>query len=187
MRKAFSVVMAIFIMTSLAGCDAVQRKFTRKKKYTKPVPRIYQMKKYDVKPSPELYSKHYAYWQSWMSELIQDLGGNHKKDVRCIEEAISQIHDMQNILVPEKAEALEKQIGRLEDIRDTIEKEELSQFNSSRILMDLERVDRTVKRDFDVNGIKNYVKESFDDLQPDQVASEAQTESKFGASLPRYE
>ncbi len=185
MKKVFALMMAIVLAISLVGCDALQRKFTRKKKYTKPVPRIYQMKKYDVKPSTELYSKHYAYWQSWMSELIQDLGDNHKKDVRCIEEAISQIHDMQNILVPEKADAIDKQIGRLEEIRDTIEKEELSQFNTSRILMDLERVDRTVKREFDVKRIKNYVKESFDEAPLAKDDKEAQAPSTFGASLPR--
>lgn len=187
MRKVIVILIAVSLATGLVGCDAVQRKFTRKKKYTKPVPRIYQVKKYDVKPSPELYSKHYAYWQSWMSDLLQDLGDNHKKDVRCIEEAIGQIHDMQNILVPEKAEALEKQIGRLEDIRDTIEKEELSQFNTSRILMDLERVDRTVKRDFDVKHIKGFVKESFDEAAQAKENAATESESKFGASLPRYQ
>ena len=115
MRKISVFVMVFFIAVTLAGCDSLQRKFTRKKKETKPVPRLYQLKKYDVKPSTELYSKHYAYWQSWMSELIQDLGGNHKKDVRCIDEALSQLSDMRNILVQEKADALTKHMRRIEE------------------------------------------------------------------------
>ena len=127
MRKICALAMAVILALTLTGCDALQRKFTRKKKYTKPVPRLYQLKKYDIKPSAALYSKHYAYWQSWMSELIQDLGGNRKKDIRCIEEALSQAHDMQNILVQEKADALGKHIHRLEEVRDIIVKERLSQ------------------------------------------------------------
>lgn len=163
MKKICALAMIVFIALTLAGCDALQRKFTRKKKYVKPVPRLYQLKKYDIKPSAALYSKHYAYWQSWMSELIQDLGGNRKKDIRCIEEALSQLHDMQNILVQEKADALEKHIHRLEEVRDTIIKEQLSQYNKSQIIMTLEREDRTIKREFCTAGIKGHIKESFDE------------------------
>jgi hypothetical protein len=122
MKKLSVFIMIFFIAAGLAGCDSLQRKFTRKKKYVKPIPRLYQLKKYDVKPSAALYSKHYAYWQSWMSELIQELGDNHKKDIRCIDEALSQLSDMRNILVQEKAEELYKHIRRIEEARDTIVK-----------------------------------------------------------------
>lgn len=184
MRKMPALAMIIVIALALAGCDSLQRKFTRKQKYVKPVPRLYQLKKYDIKPSAALYSKHYAYWQSWMSELLQDLGGNRKKDIRCVEEAISQLNDMRNILVQEKADALAKHIHRIEGVRDIIVKEELSQFNRSQILMTLEREDRTIRREFDVAGIKGYVKESFDGAAPvkDGVSPAAST---FSASIPR--
>jgi len=155
--------MIFLLAVTLTGCDALQRKFTRKKKETKPIPRLYQLKKYDVKPSAALYSKHYAYWQSWMSELIQDLGDNHKKDVRCIDEALSQLHDMRNILVQEKADALTKHIRRIEKSREIIIKEGLSQYNKNQVLMTLEREDRIVKSEFTVSRIKNDIKESFDE------------------------
>ncbi|MFH1189123.1 MAG: hypothetical protein V1682_00335 [Candidatus Omnitrophota bacterium] len=163
MRKIFIFVIVLFTAASLVGCDSLQRKFTRKKKETKPVPRLYQVKKYDVKPSVELYKKHYAYWQSWMSELIQDLGDNHKRDVRCVDEALSQLHDMRNILVREKADALTKHIRRIEDVRDTIVKEDLSQYNKSQVMMTLEREDRIVKSEFAVTKIKDHIRDSFDE------------------------
>ncbi|MBU0605879.1 MAG: hypothetical protein KKH77_06285 [Candidatus Omnitrophica bacterium] len=163
MRKISVFAMIFLLAVTLTGCDALQRKFTRKKKETKPIPRLYQLKKYDVKPSAALYSKHYAYWQSWMSELIQDLGDNHKKDVRCIDEALSQLHDMRNILVQEKADALTKHIRRIEKAREIIIKEGLSQYNKNQVLMTLEREDRIVKSEFTVSRIKNDIKESFDE------------------------
>ncbi len=163
MRKISVFVMVFFIAVALAGCDSLQRKFTRKKKDTKPIPRLYQLKKYDVKPSVELYKKHYAYWQSWMSELIQDLGDNHKKDVRCVNEALNQIHDMRNILVQEKADTLAKHIRRIEEVREIIVKEELSQFNKNQVMMTLEREDRIVKSEFSAARIKDCIRESFDE------------------------
>lgn len=163
MRKLSVFAMVFFLAVTLTGCDSLQRKFTRKKKETKPIPRLYQLKKYDVKPSAELYSKHYAYWQSWMSELIQDLGDNHKKDVRCIDEALSQLHDMRNILVQEKADALTKHIRRIEEAREIIIKEGLSQYNRNQIMLTLEREDRTVKSEFAVARIKDHIRESFDE------------------------
>ncbi|MCX5678478.1 MAG: hypothetical protein NTY76_05150 [Candidatus Omnitrophica bacterium] len=184
MRKMCALAMVFFIALTLTGCDSLQRKFTRKKKETKPIPRLYQLKKYDIKPSAALYSKHYAYWQSWMSELIQDLGGNRKKDIRCVEEALNQLHDMRNILVQEKADALTKHMHRLEGVRDTIVNEELSQYNRSQVLMTLEREDRTIKREFDVASIKKYIKESFDEM-PSVKDGASPAPSTFGASLPR--
>ena len=179
MKKIFAVMMIICVSVTLVGCDALQKKFTRKKKETKPIPKLYQIKKYDVKPSAALYSKHYAYWQSWMSELLQDLGQNRKKDTRCIDEALNQARSMQNILVKEKADELQKQINGLEEARDVIVREELSQFNRSQVLMTLDRADRTIKRDFSIKRIKGYIKESFDEAPPEKVSG-----ASFSASMP---
>jgi len=165
MKKWAMFLLIIAIAVSMTGCDALQRKFTRKtKKTTKP--RIYQLKKYDIKPSPDLYAKHFAYWQTWSSELLQRLGNNHKKDARCIEELLGQLHDMQNILVKEKADEFEKHIVAYERVRDTIMKEELTVNNSSRTRMTLEHEDRVIKNDFCVKKIRNFIKKSFDEDQP---------------------
>ena len=179
MKRMCAVIMIICVAVTLVGCDSLQKKFTRKKKETKPIPRLYQIKKYDIKPSVALYSKHYAYWQSWMSELLQDLGQNSKKDVRSVEEALNQARSMQSILVQEKADQLEKQIKEIEEAKDVIVREELSQFNKSQVLMTLERADRTIKRDFSAKKIKDYIRESFDDT-PAAKASGA----SFSASMP---
>ena len=161
MKRLLTLVLVITVAISLAGCDALQRKFTRKSKVVKK-PRIYQLKKYDVKPSPELYEKHFVYWETWSSEILQRLGDNHKKDVSCIEQLLGQLNDMQNILVSEKAGELEKHIRSYEQVRDTIVTEELSQYNKSWVRTTLDREDRYIKRDFAIDRIKNYIKKDWE-------------------------
>jgi len=170
MKKLIWLVAILFMVTSVAGCASVQRKFTRKKKEVKAMPRVIQEKKYDIKPSPELYSKHFAYWQSWSSELLQDIGQNHKKDVRCIEELMSQLDDMKDILVQEKADGLQKHINRYKEIRDTIVNQDMSTMVMNTTRMDLDREDRIIKNDFSVKRIRNYIKKSFDGESPAQPA-----------------
>ena len=162
MRKIFSVLIIFFLILNLTGCETVRKKFTRKKKPAPKVPRFYQVKKYVKRPSPELYHKHYAYWGSWQSELISVLGKNHKKDIRCIEEIVGQLIDMQNILVPEKGEELTPHINTLVKVKDIIDKENLSQANIDYIKSTLEREDRFIKREFCLSKVKKYIKKSFE-------------------------
>jgi len=163
MKKTIALILMFFILLNLAGCENVRRKFTRKKKEPVKMPHIYQIKKYEKKPSPELYKKHYSYWMSWQSELIKVVGVNHKKDVRCIEEIVSNLNDMQNILVPEKAAELKSHIDKLVKVKDIIDKEEPTQANRDVVVRTLEREDRFIKREFSYNKVKNYLRKSFED------------------------
>jgi hypothetical protein len=174
MKKALLVIVAVFVALNLISCDSVQRKFTRKKKTVK-APRIFQEKKYEKKPSPELYEKHFAYWSSWSSEILQDLGDNHKKDSMCIEQLIGQLNDMRNILVPEKGDELAKHIQRYGEARDVIVREELSQYNKNFVLTTLDREDRLINNDFCISKVKNYIKKSFEE-EPVQAAAAPSSE-----------
>lgn len=165
MKRLIAIITVCFLLFDIAGCASLQKKFTRKKKAGVKHPRIYQLKKYEKKPTPELYKKHYAYWMTWQSEIISDLGRSHKKDVRCMEEIVGQLKDMQGILVDEKAEELDRHINRLSGIRETILKEELSQYNRHSVLQTLESEDRAIKRDFCYKKIKDYLRKGFDDEQ----------------------
>jgi len=162
MKKWIALITVLVLLFNVTGCAGLQRKFTRKKKTVKK-PRIYQLKKYVKKPTPELYKKHYAYWMTWQSEIISDLGRSHKKDMRCMEELIGNLRDMQGMLVAEKADQLERHIIRLSGIRETIIKEDLSQYNKHSILQTLESEDRAIKREFCYPKVKDYLRKGFDD------------------------
>lgn len=186
MRKWIVLFVALAVAANLTACDSLQRKFTRKKKTVKK-PRIYQLNKYDIKPSPELYEKHFAYWRSWSSEIIQRLGDNHKKDARCIEEIIGQVNDMQNLLVDAKANELEKRAKAYERIRDTIVRDQLTDDNRNSVLMDLEREDRNIGRDFCVSKVKNYIKKEWDEGAAGEGAGTAPGAGAAGAEAVERE
>lgn len=162
MKRIVSIVIIALLALNISGCETMRKKFTRKKKTVK-APRIYQVKKYEKKPTPELYSKHYVFWSSWHSELIKVLGQNHKKDVQCIEQIISNLNDMANILIPEKGALLKTHIDKLEKVREMITKEDLGVGNKHYAIMTLEREERYIKREFSLSKMKDYLKKSFDD------------------------
>jgi len=161
-RKIAAAILVVFLSLNLAGCETVRKKFTRKKKPTVKMPRIYQVRKYNIKPTSELYQKHYAYWESWQSELIKVLGESHKKDVLCIEQIISNLNDMRNILVQEKADRLKPHIEKLARVKDVIVKEELTQFNRTYVMTTLEREERAIRREFILSKVKDNIRTEFE-------------------------
>ena len=163
MKRIISILIILAIAFNVAGCEPLKKKFTRKKKETIKMPKIHQVQKYEKKPSPELYQKHYAYWASWQSDMIRTLGESHKRDKMCIEQIVTNLQDMQNILIPEKGVELKKHIDRLIEVKDIISREALSQFNKQYVLTTLEREERFVKREFYYDKVKKYFKKSFDD------------------------
>lgn len=162
-KKQIVFLLAFFILANLAGCEPLRKKFTRKKKEPVKMPRVYQIKKYERKPTPELYKKHYAYWASWQSELTRVLGENHKKDSRCAEEIVGNLRDMQNMLVKAKADELNPRIEKIAKVKEMIFNEDMTSANKDYIKRTLEKEDRAIKRDFYYDKIKNYMKTTFDE------------------------
>jgi hypothetical protein len=163
-RRIFSILLIFAIIISLAGCsEEWRRKFIRKKKDVTKKPRIYQLKKYKKEPNEQLYSKHYNYCITWLSELAEDIGQNSKKDARCIEEALGQIKDMQNILIPEKARELDKHIARLKEVQDLIIRQDMDQANKDYVQRSIEREERFLRSEFYYHKIKNCMKDSFEE------------------------
>ena len=180
MKRWLYMLLMIILISSLVGCDALQKKFTRKNK-TVTKPHFYQLKKYTKKPSPELYKQHYAYWESWQEEMIQFIGDNHKKDERSIEEAIGHLKDMQNILIPSKAEEMQPHIEKMEGARAIIFRGELSFANKDYVRSIIEREDRAIKREFCYNKVKNFLRKSLDEEAPPQLSMAAGKEAQGGS------
>jgi hypothetical protein len=164
MRRWVTFFVILAFVVSLGGCsEEWRKKFIRKKKDVAKKPRIYQARKYKKEPTEQLYSKHYNYCISWLSELAQDLGDNSKKDARSIEEALGQIKNMQDILVPEKGRELDKHINRLKEVQAIILKQDLNQGNKDYVQRTVEREERFLRSEFYYNKIKKYMKGSFED------------------------
>jgi hypothetical protein len=166
MKRVILFITIAALCFNLVGCETVAKKFRRKKKEPVKRPRIYQVKKYPKKPVAELYKKRYAYWESWQSELIETLGKNQKKDVRCVNEIISNLTDMKGMLVPERAEAMEPHIERMRQIRQMVSDENMGIGSRDYLLMTLEREDRAISREFRYGKVKDCLMKDMDDEGP---------------------
>ena len=174
MRRLFIALTVLCLAVSLVGCDAVQRKFTRKKKAAPKIPRFYQVKKYPKKPAPELYKKHYSFWRTWQSELIENIGQNNKKARRSADEAVGQLKDLQGLLVPSKAEEMEPHIVSMEWVRDMIARGDITFATKDNVRRTAEREDRIIGRDFCYDKVRNYMIKVMEDEEPIPHLSMAQ-------------
>jgi hypothetical protein len=115
MKRILPVVLIIFAVAELSGCEAIQRKFTRKRKRTPIAPRFYQEGEVDTRPNLELYMMHYMYWKTWHEELVAKAGENSKRDRLATGSVLTHLEDMKKYLVEEKAAELE---GYIEQVRE---------------------------------------------------------------------
>jgi len=120
MKKAISIFLIVIAALELTGCEAMQRKFTRKKKRTPIRPRFYQEGAAETRPHLELYMMHYTYWKTWAEELVAKAGTNNKRDLLASREALGHLRDMRKYLSEEKAKELDIYIENTRNITDQI-------------------------------------------------------------------
>ena len=93
--KIIGIILVTVFAVNTVGCDAVMKKFTRKKKAKQVRPMFYKEAEGEPeRPPVELYSMHYVYWKTWMDDLIANAGKNTKRDKRAAAEAIGNLMDM---------------------------------------------------------------------------------------------
>lgn len=154
-------VLTAFVF-SAAGCAQLKDKFVRKRKEEEPESRFYAVRKYDVHPSMELYTKRYIFWKSWHRELLAVLtDDNQKKTVMAAEQATSNLMDMHGMLVDEKAEKLQAIIDEMTEVENQIKKERVTGGNEVRIRKKLEFLGKEVKRDFSYNKVRGLIRTEF--------------------------
>jgi hypothetical protein len=147
------------LLCSLIGCEAFVRKFTRKPKnqdLTRPemvlAPEEYtgpQMTK------EELYRQYFLYWKSWQDELILSLepGGNHKKQMDCVNEALKNLARIRELLAAQKIELADAYLAQLENLKSLI-KQDIYSNNTLDSRTKAERLKRNILRDLSYNKVK---------------------------------
>ncbi len=153
----FSAVILLVLVLSLGGCASLKKKFTKKKK-PKKTPVFYSVKEYDVKPSMDLYEKHYIFWVNWHRELITELGGNFKSDIRSAEEMRGNLQSMESLLTDERAAELAPHVKELKKIEELLEKRNMTKANETRIRHILEREYRAIRGRFSPSKMKDSIR-----------------------------
>ncbi len=162
--KNIQVLVVLLVMAFMvSGCAQMRDKFIRKPKEEETkTKRYYAVRKYDVKPSLDLYTKRYVFWKTWHKELLSVLGkGNHKKIVVAVEQEVSNLMDMQNMLTDEKAEELGKLVDGMTEMEKIIKKQKITTGTEVRIRKKLESLGGQIKRGFSYNKMRGYIRDDF--------------------------
>lgn len=151
-----------FAAVSLSGCADLRNKFIRKKKEKPQAKRYYAVKTYHVRPSIELYTKRYVLWKTWHDELEAVLNNsNFKKPRMAAEQALSNMIDMRNMLVDEKADLLQKYVDDMTFVEKTIKKQKVTPGNQTQLQKRIEIIGADVKRKFSYNDMRKYIRSEF--------------------------
>ena len=147
------------VLSTLIGCEAFVRKFTRKpKKEDLPkeemvlVPEEY---KAPQMTKEELYRQHFLFWKSWHDELSESLspGANHKKRMGCIKEAIKNLVYLKALLNEQRQKGLEVYLGQLNDLKERVDRDIYGN-NIAVHRHSAERIKRNILRDFSYSRVK---------------------------------
>ena len=158
-RKIINIILIASLITGMTGCEALQRKFTRKKKAKAVRPMFYRKGEGETtRPPSELYITHYIYWKAWMDDLINNAGTNKKRDKRACDEAVSDLLDMKKYLEGEKKEELDKYINETRKLTDKIAAGSLTKMRLGRIKQQLDGVKRRIMQKFRYKKVKGFIK-----------------------------
>lgn len=156
------LVILVAVTLALSGCAQMKDKFIRKPKEKKRIQRYRAVKTYDIHPSLELYTKRYVFWKNWHREILAVLrDANHKKKVVAIEQEVSNLMDMRNMLTDEKSDQLQELIDKMSEVETVIKKERITQGNETRVRKKLESLGRKIKADFSYRKMKGFIRSDF--------------------------
>jgi hypothetical protein len=156
---AIRYTLILFLITSLLGCDAFVRKFTRKPKKDQTPKEEMVLAPQEYKPTmskEEQYRQYFLFWKSWQDELITALTSrdpNHKKQVDCANEAIKNLVGMRLLLNSEGQKKLDIYISRMTELRDSVDNDAYST-NVSSNRLEAERIKRDILQYFSFGDIK---------------------------------
>lgn len=159
-QRFLLISLVLLLSINLAGCASLKKKFTRKKEIKTKAP-FYHVRKYDVKPSLELYEKHYIFWVNWHKELAQELGQNSKSDIRSTDEMTSNLEDMVSLLEDNQASLLLPHLDEIKKVQAIIKKGNMTTANETRIRRILETEYRGIKRNFSPAKMAGHIRGEF--------------------------
>ncbi len=158
-RKTICVTTLCFLLTTLLGCEAFVRKFTRKSKKDKaPVEMVLAPEEWKgpQMTKDERYRQYLLFWQSWQDELISALIQNSspKKKKDCILQAIKNLIGMKALLNESKQKQLDVYLRQMLELESTI-KADIYGSASNSLYQQAEKLRINILQRFSYNDIKN--------------------------------
>jgi len=107
----------------------------------------------------QMYRMYFNFWKSWDQELAEVLaeGQNHKKQVESINEMVSNLNKMKDLLTADTQSGLNDSLQKLAPIRDEIVSGKSNVTNFFYVKSKLESLRSKINRDYAPKKIKNYL------------------------------
>lgn len=156
-------VLTLSLLTSLAGCESLQRKFTRRAKHPKPAPSpIIRFEDYTRSMTPlDRYRKHYMMFDYWSGDLLDAVDSptpNSKRYRKASAEALAELETLQSLLADDLAAGLAPIIEERRRIDQELAHDSaLSQ--TSGLVRRLEAQERQIHRQFFWRDVQDRLKE----------------------------
>ncbi len=151
------------LFAALTGCEALQRKLTRKPKLTQErLTPIITFEDYTTLITPEdRYRKHYLmfdYWNAQLLEALQDRSINLKRIARSAETSFAELQALRDLLQEERAVALSTVLQERAAITRQLQAHSLTIARVDALRRVLERQARDIHRDFFWRDVDDHIK-----------------------------
>jgi len=145
------------LLSSILGCEAFVRKFTRKSKKENVEVMVLAPEEWKgpQMPKEEKYRQYYIYWLSWHDELINALLSNapQKKRLDCAEQAIKNLIGMRGLLNENKQKQLDVYLNKFNDLKSEIKSDIYGSAKES-FRLSAESIRRNILQKFSYDDIK---------------------------------
>ena len=156
------VACCLSLVATLAGCESLQRKLTRKKKLQPPPTPITIFQDYSAAMTPlDRYRKHYAifdYWNAGLLDALEARAPNPKRIKLTSTEALGELETMKGLLVEEAAARLDPLLKEQADIHRELLSSGFDASRSDVIKRRLESQTRAIHRDFFWRRVQDQLK-----------------------------
>jgi len=157
-NRFLTCVFILALSVSISGCAGLQRKFTRKKKKEEklaPVITTYDYSK-DLRVD-KLYKKHFLFWKTWHTELIDKMDFGYKKRSVCYHHTVENLLEMKKYLAQSKQEELWPIMVKIKSIDSDVKKKRLSKSEMYRMKQLLEKAKRRIDKEFSYSKVKDFL------------------------------
>jgi len=162
-NRRVSFVVGVLLAAGLTGCEALQRKFTRKPKHPKPPPSpIIHFKDYTGAMTPlDRYRKHLLIFDYWNDELIEGFRArpvNAKRLKHASKEALEELTVLQELVAEDVAVRIAPLIEARAKIDRNLQRGAVTAFQANAAVRELESQTRQIRREFFWRDVEDHLK-----------------------------
>jgi hypothetical protein len=163
-RILAALILVFFTVTVTTGCESLRKKFTRKKKTgeeSEGVMPLLEPVDYPekVETSATLYQRYYSLWQVWYKEFVvtmEEGGGSDKRALYDLNQLLTQLGDMQKIVIGEKQKQLAQHYTAVEGVIKKYNQPAPVR-NTPVLKSTIDSVDKQMRRNFKPGDVRDFL------------------------------